>query len=56
MTAEAGPQATNTAAPGCPSRHRDVSEISWFQGTLEAFSPRRAKTRGSNESHPMFGY
>jgi hypothetical protein len=45
----------NIVATTCPARHRDVSEIAWFQGTLEeAFSYRGGKGRGSAESRSLF--
>jgi len=36
----------------CPSRHRGVSEIGWFQGSREEGFSRRT----SRESHPLFLY
>ena len=35
-----------------PSRHRGMSEIAWFQGTLEEAFSRRS----SRESYPLFRY
>ena len=40
----------NNASADCPRHRHAVSEISWFQGTLEeAFSPRSSK-----EGRPLF--
>ena len=47
----------NTSSPNRPGRGDGVSEISWFQGTLEeAFSPRSSRGHSSNENRPMFSY
>ena len=46
----------NTASANCPDHPRGVSEVSWFQGTPEAFSPRSAKTRGSTQNRSMLHY
>jgi hypothetical protein len=45
----------NTALSGWAGRHHGVSEISWFQGTLEeAFSGRTPNKRSSGESRTLF--
>lgn len=47
----------NTALRDCPGSHQGVSEISWFQGTLEeGFSHRSSKGRSFNQSRPLFRY
>jgi hypothetical protein len=56
VTAEAASR-DHSAAPDCPGGRHNVSEISWFQGTLEeAFSRHSSKGSGANESRPIFHY
>jgi len=44
----------NTAAADSPGQHRGVSEISWFQGTLEeAFSRHSDGARSSDDGRPL---
>jgi hypothetical protein len=46
-------------APGnsdCPQAHRGVSEISWFQGTLEEAFARHASRHGSKPARPVIRY
>jgi hypothetical protein len=44
--------ARDEVSADCPSRHRGVSEIAWFQGSLEEGFSRRT----SHQSHPLFRY